>query len=292
MCRSTAATELFLSTLRLFFALLQSVRSGYLASEKLLGLVAEKRTALLPLCGLPESRPCLRLLQALPAEQMSATDLAAIKQFVSVQGWERVNHLGYVDVSLLKWLTLHPVQLGSRLLHSYDGSWEWRPFNAMYEDVLRVARQLGEGQAVRRIGQCRSMGEFIALHDRLTFEMNSRQMAELVQVRFGPPPLEGNEDIRPITDAATLLAEGARQRHCVAGYRHDVLDGRYYVYAVLAPERATLGLRLDNTGMWKIAELKLKFNAAPADATRAAVMAWFEAELERRGDVRRRSLVG
>lgn len=209
-----------------------------------------------------------------------------------MQGWERVNHLRYIDVSLLKWLTLHPVQLGSRLLHSYDGSWEWRAFNAMYEDVLRVARQLGEGQAARRIGQCRTMGEFIALHDRLTFEMNSRQRAELQQVRFGPPPLEGNEDIRPITDAATLLAEGTSQRHCVAGYRHDILAGRYYVYAVFAPERATLGLRIDSTGALKIAELKLKFNAAPSDATRAAVMAWFEAELKRRGDVRRRSLVG
>ncbi len=292
LCRSTAAAELFLSAPLLFFALLQSVRTGYLAEERLLGLVAEKRTALLPLCGLPESRPCLRLLQTLPAEQMTPADLAAIKHFFAVQGWERVNHLSYVDVPLLKWLTLHPGQLGSRLLHSYDGSWEWRPFNAMYEDVLRIARQLGEQQAARRIGQCRTISEFIRLHDRLTDEMNRRQAAQLEQVVFGPPPLQGNRDIRPITDASNLHAEGTSQRHCVAGYRQEILEGRYYVYAVYTPERATLGVRIDQTGKPKIAELKLKCNAAPSQETWAVVRKWFEAELRRSAGMTLQTLIG
>lgn len=223
---------------------------------------------------------------------MTPADLAAIKHFFAVQGWERINHLSYVDVPLLKWLTLHPGQLGSRLLHSYDGGWEWRPFNAIYEDVLRIARQLGEQQAARRIGQCRTISEFITLHDRLTDEMNRRQAVQLEQVVFGPPPLQGNQNNRPITDASSLHAEGTSQRHCVAGYRQEILEGRYYVYAVYTPERATLGVRIDQTGKPKIAELKLKCNVSPSEATWSAVMAWFEAELRRSYGVAQKALTG
>jgi hypothetical protein len=292
LCRSTAATELFLSAPLLFFALLQSVRSGYLAAEKLLDLVAEKRTVLLRICGFPESRACLRLLKTLPAEQMMPADLETVSRFVSLEGWERVNHLCYVDVPILKLLTLHPLLLGSRLLHGYDGHWRWRRLHALCKDVLRMSGQLGAQQPDRRIGHCRNIHELIALHGRLTKKITRREVAEMEPVLFGPPPLQGNEDIQPVVDSVSLLEEAASQRNCVDIYQDDILEGHYYVYAVLKPERATLGVGLDVAGRWEITELYLKFNAAPSDATRAAVMAWFEAEMARRGDVRRRSLVG
>lgn len=275
MSRSPAAAELFLSAPVLFYVLLESGRSGRLSAEKLLTLMDEKRTFLLGLCGMPDSRACLRLLQALPANQLKPHHMNVIRKFVSVPGWERVNHQQYIDVPLLRWMTARPALLGSRLLSSYDPSWPWREFIPLCDDILLISRQLERDDGYRRVLRCRNMRELNGLHDRLVIELNKLTFVDEDNEVFGAPPLAGNQFIQPILDTQSLHEEGTGQRHCIASYQHEILDGRYYAYRILAPERATLGIAIDKLGTPSISQLKLKFNGTPSEDTQNAVQAWF-----------------
>lgn len=279
MSRSTAAVELFLSAPTLFYVLLENGRSGRMSAEKLLTLMDEKRTFLLGLCGLPDSRACLRLLQTLPANQLYPDDTAVIRRFLTVPGWEQVNHQHYIDIPLLRWFSDRPALLGSRLLRSYDPSWSWREFITLCDDILLISRQLERDDGYRRVLRCRNMRELNGLHDRLVVELNKLTFAEEDNEVFGAPPLPGSRFIQPIRDTRALHEEGTGQRHCIASYQYEILAGRYYAYRILAPERATLGIAIDRLGTPSIAQLKLKFNGTPSDDTQSAVQAWFSSAM-------------
>lgn len=93
-------------------------------------------------------------------------------------------------------------------------------------------------------------------------------------VTFPPPPLAGTDTIVPITTVEELEEEGRSQRHCVPGYAGAIVAGSVYVYRVLAPQRATLEIRLAG-GRPKLGQLKLAGNAKPSRATVKAVERWF-----------------
>lgn len=61
---------------------------------------------------------------------------------------------------------------------------------------------------------------------------------------FPEPPMAGNDNIIPLTNYGELLEESQTQQHCVASYHSKVIEGNYYVYRILAPERATLGVTI------------------------------------------------
>jgi hypothetical protein len=96
---------------------------------------------------------------------------------------------------------------------------------------------------------------------------------------FPPPPIPGNDDIQPVTDAVMLLEEGRTMHHCVAGYVVPVLDGDCYIYRVLKPARATLELRpiIPRAGTpqaWHISQIKGYCNAKPIPGVTRAVRDW------------------
>ncbi|MEH6387778.1 MAG: PcfJ domain-containing protein [Pseudomonas profundi] len=279
LSRDAYATELFLSAPVLFFFMVRAGSEGQLSCDEILTLAASRRTLVLAACGLPPSRACLRFLAALPADRLYPDDLHVVEQFLGLPGWEWVNHLAYVDVPLLKWLLERPLLLGSRLLATYNSDWPWRRMVPVYDDILRTSRQLGLADGPQRVNRCRDMGEFYALHDRLVSQLNRVQFRDGDNVFFGSPPVPGTELIQPLHDARALHEEGVCQRHCIASYMQEITGGRYYAYRVLAPERATLGVRLDEAGYPHISQLKLKFNDTPSEATVSAVREWFEAAL-------------
>ncbi|MBL4834577.1 MAG: hypothetical protein JKY26_11475 [Pseudomonas sp.] len=115
MSRSPVAAELFLTAPLLFFALLERARSGVLNVDRLLGAMDEEPLVLLRLAGLIDTHSCLRLLDALPVTSMCPEDLRVVRHFVSLPGWEQVNHCTVVDIPLLKQLIAEPALLGEEL---------------------------------------------------------------------------------------------------------------------------------------------------------------------------------
>lgn len=278
MSRSEAAIELFLSAPVLFYVLLDSTRSGRISLQRAMKLFTAPRKMILAESGLPPRRSCLRVLEALAFQNLSPYDLPTLRKYFTLSGWEQTNHVNHIDMILLKGLVRKPALLGSRLVASYGRQWEWREFSELCDDILRASRQLGRLDGYERIGACSSIGEIRGLHDRLVIELNKIILAEKSNITFGVPPLPGSTYIKPIGDARTLHEEGVSQQHCIAGYQRQILLGEYYAYSVFEPERATLGIKIDELGRPSIAQLKLCQNAEPSEQTIKSVRAWFEKE--------------
>ena len=108
--------------------------------------------------------------------------------------------------------------------------------------------------------------------------MNRRNASsiELGRRIFPEPPLQGNEIVVPITGEEELRAEGQHMEHCVAIYAEEVAGRNYYIYKVLAPERATLSVRR-TVGGWVLSELRGRGNAKLSKQTQKRVLDWFQA---------------
>jgi len=77
-----------------------------------------------------------------------------------------------------------------------------------------------------------------------------------------------------------LQQEGRRQQHCVAAYHQDIVKGAYFVYRVLKPERATVGIKIkyaaDSKVTLQIDQLRGNRNNRVSPATKEAVLNWFQ----------------
>ena len=93
-------------------------------------------------------------------------------------------------------------------------------------------------------------------------------------VVFPPPPVPGDDSIRPITNSSDLWRESDQQHNCAGSYAPLVRARQCYIYKVTAPQRATLSIVSGTGGSWVIDQLKLAHNQKVAQATRDAVNAW------------------
>lgn len=94
---------------------------------------------------------------------------------------------------------------------------------------------------------------------------------------FPKAPIPGTSTIVPIETEDDLYVEGKTMDNCCARFRFQIADGTCYFYRVLAPERATLGLRRNRaTKMWESFELRCEKNCEAEPATAAAVERWLK----------------
>jgi len=186
---------------------------------------------------------------------------------------------------MMRFLVFYPALINSKLiLHISDA--DCMPLTMLVNDILRMC---GFGHTeidtmLEQVKRCSNIKQVQAIHDRLVDELNQniRQpsfTAPREHKPFPAPPLLGSNNIVPITDLETLREESLQQRHCVASYSYEIEDGHYYVYRVLAPGRATLGIKITHThsgaSQLLIDQLKGECNSPVSDATQQAALAWF-----------------
>ncbi len=94
---------------------------------------------------------------------------------------------------------------------------------------------------------------------------------------FPPPPFQGNDFIQPILTAKELVAEGCKQRNCIASYKKRVRDGKSFFYRFVEP-RITIELRF-RYRRWELHDMKLACNNRPPDTYRQIIESWFESSL-------------
>ncbi len=138
------------------------------------------------------------------------------------------------------------------------------------KDSLRMLEVMGQSTAGFVFN---SIMEVQAFHDELVVTMNTRDNGWDGVIRFPPPPVEGTEDIIPLTIAEQLAEEGRQQKNCVSSYARSVRDGDIYIYRMLSPQRATLSLR-HRRGGWILSEIKGKCNRTVTRETIKAVEDW------------------
>lgn len=107
----------------------------------------------------------------------------------------------------------------------------------------------------------------------------NRHSAQLVtgETRFPAPPVEANGKIFPIETLEDLRAEGRLMHHCVAAYEGAVAQGESYIYRMIAPERATIELKLTGHSA-QLCQVTLAYNERASATTVEVVERWLESQ--------------
>ena len=99
---------------------------------------------------------------------------------------------------------------------------------------------------ISALQQCASINALNRLHDRLVVDLNQRRGRELIRDERGQtkslprPPIPEGENIEPVDSQMDLIQEGKEMHHCIASHLRSVVDGKFAVYRMTAPERLTI----------------------------------------------------
>ncbi len=278
LSRSDRARDLFASQPCLVWLLLEAAREADWPSDRVLALFGEKRAQIVNVC-LHGQKSTLKTLSKIQSTRWSRPEFALLQALPTLPRAAALNHLRVLDFRLLEFLVRFPRLTGSRLLTRYHTDWPWARFRELIDDALRMAAHLSMRRTLfARIGACGSLQELEQLHDRLVVRFNQMveqmMLEETPSVEYSTPPWPGTPNIIPITNFQELAFEGKTQHHCVLSYHRNICEGRYYVYRILQPERATLGLRIQGNTTLQIDQLKLSRNQPPSPETWRQVEDW------------------
>ena len=270
---SKHALELFLSDQLLMALILYAARDQKWTVQRAIDCTALKRKDILRLCGMQGSQRVLNILKKLQFDNFSEKDYRCLAGFIWPTKVTFLSHLQYIDMPLLHFIRDNPGYADARFLVHYSRQWDWREVRMLLKDTTSMALRL-DLEVDQDINLCANTHTLRLLHDRMVKVLNQLAIDDLPFITFPEPPLLGNDDIIPITNNKQLHHEGANLHHCVATYEVGVLRGDYYVYSVMAPERATLGVRISEDGSVRIDQLKKTHNQKPSQDMVDSVRAW------------------
>lgn len=271
--RDQYALELFMLQPRLTWLLLFSAKRYQWEESYVNRLFQKKRINILNACGLPAKHSALNFLSKFQSSIMTVCQYFLIKKVLTTTDYSKFNHLHIITEDKVKFLQKHPKMIKSKLFTTKQPEWNWYEFIHLVEDTQRLAKDL-KTDFYSRVKKCRNFRELQNLHDKLTEAENRINLLLVPKIKFSKPPIDGTENIVPIQNLYELTKEGQQQQHCVSTYQPKIIAKRYYVYKILNPERATLGIELTNHGTWKINQFVLKRNKKPSKATWIYVNNW------------------
>lgn len=275
-----AVYDLFVSAPTLVWLLVQQARRQAWPEQQIEALCRQKRTQILQACQFPARPFAVNLLGKVRLNQFGGGELTAIHALLWRSNCQKLTHLPQIDERLLRLLFRYPELTDSHLAMTYrPEAWSYQAWR-LIDDCRRMAAQLGVHNMLQRIGQCKHQDQLQLLHDDLVTRINSNKTTRLPDVNYGPPPFAGTEHIIPVTTSAELSEEGKQQRHCVVSYHDRIFRGRYYVYRITYPQRATLGLKLSYGFKPQLDQLKGFANQAVSEPTSQAVLSWLAREIE------------
>ena len=140
---------------------------------------------------------------------------------------------------LLEEISTHQDSVGH--LGSYDCSKKFKNF-------VYKANQVEWEKIPAKIKSLKQLDQLNAqLSETLERNMNNQ---------FLPPPFPGTDTIFPIQTLDALKKEAIEQENCVLSYAPMIHSGHIYIYRVLSPIRATLGIqKRRNDRKWRVFEI-------------------------------------
>ena len=273
--KSTASLDLLVSNPLLFWALCDRgdfAKSPITLIEK---TCQQKQRVLCGRLGLAGTKQQIKLLKRAKTVGLSKDELRSYLQLLKHQSvCNYLSHsrgeLGYELPLLMKhpWLAGCPARALIPLLSNQE-------HRVIFRDTLRMIDDITELQ------QCTTANALNRLHDRLVVELNQWRGRELIRNEYGQPvplpepPLAATDNIIPITSQAELIEEGREMHHCIASHLKSVVDGKFAVYRMTAPERLTIEVLVMSGGQLVLREVRGKCNHLPSDASNSIIEAWF-----------------
>jgi len=203
---------------------------------------------------------------------------------------DSLNHLYSYPSEILSFLTRHPEYTSFNLLISIFNKTSnnkakehvklFEDTAAVYFDFQELNRNAHESRNrfLQYIQRARTIKDIQEFHDDLTMKYNEKLRIKRAPCELYPPmPFQETEHIKAISNSNNLSEEGYEMKHCVAAYDIDIREGNYFVYKILEPERATLGLRKTGNS-WEIDQLYKKFNQEVSLKTKLFVDRWMRAK--------------
>ncbi|AEG31306.1 PcfJ domain-containing protein [Thiomicrospira cyclica] len=270
--RSKAAQELLVSAPLLVWFIMEHAKQACLTPDDVFPLFGLKRTQILALHNLPASPAVLKLLNKYQATDFNQQDIHLIRELYARFDARLLSRFQRLHRDLAIWLIDQPDIMDYPFIYDLDDT-DILSIRTTLRDTLAMAGQAEQPQARRQLQNCRQLDGLHALHDRLVTHYNRLQRAKHKNTLFPACRLSGSDTIVPISNTYDLLQEGSDMKHCIGSYNPRVLRGEYFVFKVLAPERATLGLHYVR-GELKVDQLRLKRNATPTKETQEAVYWW------------------
>lgn len=270
------AYQLFVAHPTLFSLVLRVAKKEKLEETQLVELLSQPRIKLMQYCELPATKGAIKLLGKVRFKSFNRSVAGLIGDLFKVENHVCLNHREYINLRIIKILSKYPELVNTRFIHHFEADCVPRfSYLTTIDDTIRLSDRRGV-DGIKRVGDCRNYNELVALHDRLATENSLQKTERMIGVNYPEPPIQGNEQIIPVTTWLGLFKEGVEQHHCVEIYHENVMAGQYYVYKVLSPERATLGLKIGRVGQPQVDQLLLSSNGKVSDETRLMVQCWLD----------------
>ena len=246
-----------------------------LTVDEIEALTRLKQRDLAKYLKLEGTRQQVRLLKRMSGVSRTKDELRSYIRLLKHQ--EVCNYLSHTRGALeqdLKLLTKHPwlAACPARALIPLLSEQEhW----IMFRDILRMLDNISALQ------QCTSINALNRLHDRLVVDLNQRGGRELIRDERGQPkslprpPIPAGENIVPINSQMDLIQEGKEMHHCIASHLRSVVDGKFAVYRMTAPERLTIEVLVMGDGQCFLKEVRGKYNKLPSQKSMEIVERWF-----------------
>jgi len=272
------ARQLFLSSPTLFWLILTVAAEENVPENKLLSLMMKPRAEILHFCGLPPTKSALKLVNKLKLSNYDQDSLDVVRTINSIKNFSELNHLDQIGNIILSLVNEFPDLINSRLLNGICKIKSDDSIVMTINDIKRMANDIGIGDITERIRRCRNIDDLDLLHNRLVARLNALSIHEKKEVSYPTPPIKGTQFILPLTTGQLLHTEGVVQNHCVFSYHESIISGDYYVYKVIEPERATLGLWIFDDCPPELDQLFLENNQDVSSMTRKYVLEWLDRE--------------
>lgn len=272
--RSKVAKELFESAPFLFWIVTELGIKNNWPHEFVEQLFGMKRVDILNHCSLPATRSFLKYLGKIKFKRMTKHNCSLWLNFIKKEYYLPLNHLSVIDFELINFILENPAMKDSKLVKNYQLNWDWRKFTEIFNDTYRLAYRLEKENILSMISRCNSLEKLLLLHDQLIVELNNISFQSVDLMEYPKPVISGNKDIVPIENSKELFAEGQMMNHCIYSYHNDVQKGKYSIYKVLSPERATLCIKIVPNGLHLLDQIKLRFNETPSKKTKEMVTQW------------------
>ncbi len=251
--------------------------------------------------GFPDSEAVVKILKRVPPESASPGVMRMLRSVLSEcpDIVKLLGHLQIINEEVIELIGPWRVRelVTSKLLHEVSKNTDGADVVRPADIILASLAILNEMKDKRKLRPFQSIAQIHSLQakvdaDYLRWQDQLRRMAEVRIQRqdgqrirmeeaknkgrhiFPKPPLPGTDKIIPLTSWPELEEEGAEQRNCVVTKASSILAGKYFVYRVLKPERATLAISYYPSGSWYRSELRAAGNQKVGKETIRMVDSW------------------
>jgi len=241
-----AAYDLFIANPTLLWYMLFMAKKENWSEEKVVALLKLRSRDILKKCHAPDTSSAVKLFKILSFDQYNQISFFTIQQGLRLANYSQFNHHEVLDYRLFKILVRHPGLIASSIMLKYDPeSWQYKT-EARFIQIKALAQRLGElKESEKKLNNCRDLVQVEKLYSKLIKKHAfKKSLINSPNNNFPKPPVQGNDWIIPLQGTRDLVIEANEMNHCAQIYEKAIIKGSYFIYKVLAPERATLGVEI------------------------------------------------